>query len=187
MESHRRVHIRSNHSHYQQQAISGNKRNRRRQQQRAHRLRRHIKRIRAHCKYRSLIRPEVIARIESETVIGMCSIDCPSLRCPHVCHFVCFVCSSNVSSLSRSSTTPSSGLAYNSSGSIVATTGPSPSLPYSGAAISSASHLQQPLSASTIAASSSLTYPKSTPSIWPRFIVHLLFSHSQVFRLHAQP
>lgn len=84
----------------------------------------------------------------------------------------CFVCSSNVSSFSRSSATPGSGLIY-SSGSVVAATGPSPTLPYGGASIVTASHLQQ-MPASSVASSSSLTYPKPTSSVWPRFISFIL-------------
>lgn len=83
--------------------------------------------------------------------------------------------SSNVSSLSRSSATPSSGAAY-SAGSVVAAIGPSPALPYSTSMASSA--LTLPPSTSTIAAvsSSSLSYPKTSAPVWPRFIsFHIFF------------
>lgn len=77
--------------------------------------------------------------------------------------------SSNVSSLSRSSATPSTGAAY-SAGSVVAATGPSPALPYSTSLSSSAMAL--PPSTTTVAAisSSSLSYPKTSAPVWPRFI-----------------
>lgn len=85
-------------------------------------------------------------------------------------------CSSNVSSLSRSSATPSLGAAY-SAGSVVAATGSSPALPYSTSIASSVMAL--PPSTTSIAAvsSSSLSYPKTSAPVWPRFISFHIYLH----------